>query len=140
MPMFRRWKLILAMLACFLLGGACGIAWTAYLVESYMTRIMNRGPEELRRHVVGRISRQLDLNASQQKALEPIAARMNADLLALRNRVAPKIEQAIVHGAESLRPHLDASQQEKLDAILHNRRRVWLQLDHANGSQASDRN
>ncbi len=122
----RRAALLLG--GMFVLGLACGALGTAAFT---LHRLREGGlsHERMEQFVVRRLTRRLDLDATQRKALEEVVHKSRLRLEEVHDEVAPRIDAILDDAYNGLLPSLDPEQQKKLETIrsearerLHRRR------------------
>ena len=106
----------LLLLGVFLFGAVSG-AFATGAVIAYRFRHGGPPPERVERLAVQRLARRLDLDATQQRALEQIADRARARIAEVRSEALPKVESILDEAHRELRPSLRPEQQRKLDRI-----------------------
>jgi hypothetical protein len=100
----------------FVLGLACGALGTAAFTLHRM-RHGGFSHERMELFVVRRLTRRLDLDATQRKTLEEIVHKTRVRLDQVHDEVAPKIEAILDDACEELRPSLNPDQQQKLEVV-----------------------
>ena len=107
-------KIILAMLAVFILGGAVGAGATVVVIRHRIFSALNQGPMGVRRLLMERLAAILDLTPQQQIALDPIFARTHDKIIKFRMDHRADIERIIEEGINEALPGLEPAQQKKL--------------------------
>lgn len=123
-----RTRAALLLSGMFLLGLACGALGTAAYT---LHRMHSGGPshERLEQYVLRRLTRRLDLDTEQRKAMKEVIHRTRLRLEEVHDEVAPRIDAILDDAYRGILPALDPEQQKKLETIrsearqrLHRRR------------------
>ena len=100
----------------FILGLACGVLGTAaYTVHRFHEGGFSH--ERMERFVVRRLTRRLDLDDTQRRALEEVVHKTRLRLEEVHAEIAPRIDAILDDAYREILPSLNPEQQKKLDTI-----------------------
>ncbi len=108
--------------AALLLGGmfVLGLACGALGMAAFTLHRLHEGGlshERMEQFVVRRLTRRLDLDATQRKTLEEVVHKSRLRLESVHDEVAPRIDAILDDAYNELLPVLDPDQQKKLETI-----------------------
>ena len=133
----NKWKAIAGILLIFILGGLVGALGTGMLVKQRIKRFVDpKGPPPPI-HFLQRQLRRMSLSADQEAKIGPILDRMHADFMALLEKSRPEFDRLFDTHVQEIREKLNASQQEKLDAMVQ-KIKAHLQRMHESGTRKKD--
>src|SRR5438105_10695460 len=118
----RIWIAVAVVLLCGLLVGI--VATKAYDDYQQQQKWEN-GLAGLKPRLMKHLTRELHLNAEQQRAIDPILTQAERELLRLRIAQQPQVDTTIAKTTEALRPQLTPRQQSKLDELTGKLQRRW---------------
>ena len=119
----KRWQQAMRGGAVFFLGVVLGVAGTHLALRWHFSYVMRNRPASQQQMVMRHLTRQLQLNRTQQEVLRPIIAGQIQALSALRQRHQPEIDAVFQRGAAEMKAHLTSEQQARLDEVLKRLRR-----------------
>ena len=100
----------------FVLGLACGaLGLASFGVHRFHSG--RRSPERMEQFVLKRLTRRLDLNTDQQKAMQGVIHKTRLRLEEVHAEVAPRVDAILDDAYHEILPALDAGQQKKLETI-----------------------
>jgi hypothetical protein len=116
----KSWKFKLGIVGVFALGVIVGAVGTGM---GFHYRYAGYGfgsfrPDQAVQHIMGRLSRELNLSDEQRRDIEPIVLDSFTKMRALRNRLTPEVAVLIEQSTALMKPHLTPEQQKRLD--VHN--------------------
>ena len=121
----KRWKLVLGLLVLFLSGVLVGSMGTAIYFKQTFGHVFAKGQPQVRKLIMKRLVRELDLAETQRAPIEEIVGRVQADLWKLRKQHQPEAEAVIEQGIAQMKPQLSTVQQEKLDGLFERLKQRW---------------
>jgi hypothetical protein len=84
-----------------------------------------RGPAAQHERLMGRLTHELSLTASQQTDIEPIVMRAHVAILELRFTHQAEVEEILARGMAELKGKLSAEQQVRLDGMYGRLQQRW---------------
>ncbi len=114
-----------AVAVVFLCGLLVGIVATKAYDDYQQQQKWETGLAGLKPRLMKHLTRELRLNAEQQRAIEPILTQAERELLRLRIAQQPQVDATIAKTTEALRPQLTPQQQSKLDELAGKLQRRW---------------
>ena len=121
----KKWSLVLGLLVLFGSGVLVGALGTAVYYKQTAGYVVGEGQPGVRRMVMKKLVRDLDLNDTQRVQIDAIVAEVQAELGKFRAQHRPDIEAIIDRGLARMRPLLSAAQQEKLDTFSQRVKDHW---------------
>jgi len=123
----KGWKAVAGVTLVFLLGVAAGGIGVYSFHRHRMDRFFRGEPGAVSGFLVHRLSRELDLDASQKPRVEAIVRRSEEEMRALRQQFRPQFEVILAKGRQEIRAELRPDQQQRFDAMTAERgmRRRW---------------
>lgn len=122
-----RHKLWIGLLVLFLAGILTGSVGTTLYWQYEQDHQSERGPAARQERVMKKLSHELSLDPTQQAAIKPIVERTYKNLLHLRFRHQPEVEQILAQGMTDMKAALAPEQQTKLDGLYARLRGRWNQ-------------
>ena len=113
----KRWNLVLGLVALFLSGILVGTLGTAIYFKQTMGHIFGESQPAVRKLVMKKLVRELDLTETQRVRIEEIVGEIQAELWEFRKQHEREIETILARGIEQMKPELSVDQQRKLDAL-----------------------
>jgi Spy/CpxP family protein refolding chaperone len=110
-------KAVLLVLLVFVLGIALG-GVSVYLLTSRVHAARTQPAGRKKVHTVAMFTRDLNLNADQEKQIEKILSDTRARYAALHDRLDPEYEQVRQEGRERIRQVLTPEQRPKFEELL----------------------
>jgi Spy/CpxP family protein refolding chaperone len=114
----KSWKFKLGIVGVFALGLVVGVVGTGMFFHYSYSEFSPTRPEQAARHIMGRLSHELNLSDEQKEAIQPIVMDAFTQMRQLRNRLTPEIEALMAKSSERIKQHLTPDQQKLLD--IHN--------------------
>lgn len=114
----KNWKLILGVLAVFLLGMITGAAVAKIIAKRAIEHTLEGGPPWVNEAITRRLTRELRLDTDQREAISQIIARSQGRLQEIRREVQPEIVQELETTAAAIRQELNERQRKKFDERL----------------------
>lgn len=121
----KRWSLVLGLLVLFGSGVLVGALGTAVYYRQTSGYVLGEGQPGVRKMVMRKLVRDLDLTAAQRGEIEGIVSEVQGELGNFRAQHRPEIEAIIDRGIARIRPLLSAAQQEKLDSFSQRMKEHW---------------
>jgi hypothetical protein len=121
----KKWSLILGLLVLFLSGVLVGALGTAVYHRQTAGYVLGEGQPGVRKMVMRKLVRDLDLTETQRVQIEAIVTEVQAELGKFRSQHRPEIEAIINRGLVQMRPLLSAAQQEQLDTLSQRLKEHW---------------
>ena len=109
----------------FLCGLLVGIVATKAYDDYQQQQKWEKGLAGLKPRVMKHLTHELRLSSEQQRAIEPIVAQAEGELLRLRIAQQPTVETSVAKTIEALKTKLSAEQQSKLDELTGQLHRRW---------------
>ena len=122
-------KLWLMIAFTFLAGVFLGGAGTALYVRHMVGSVLAGGPPAVRKAVVRRLARELDLDRGQRAKMEEIVESVQTRLLEVRRENAPRIQAIFEDGLLETEKILDPAQREKARRLWEKVRGRWFLSD-----------
>jgi hypothetical protein len=113
----KSWKTWSGLTVIFLSGILIGVVGSGLYFNYTMKSFRGHGPAGIKRLVMKKLSRELDLSRDQQASIREIVGRTVDDLDKLRRKHRPEIEAVVSQGVASIKPYLNPDQQRKLDEM-----------------------
>lgn len=113
----KKWKLILGLLILFGSGVLVGALGTTLYYKQTAGHVLGEGQPGVRKMVMRKLVRDLDLTEAQRPRIEAIVTEVQAELGKFRAQHRPELEAIIDRGLARMRPLLSGPQQEKLDTF-----------------------
>ena len=121
----KRWNLVLGLLVLFFSGVLAGALGTAIYYKHSVGHLFAEGQPGIRKLVMKKLVRELDLSDVQRGQVEQIVAEVQGNLRKFRADHEREIEAIIAGGVDQMKPLLSTAQQEKLDVIFERLKRRW---------------
>ena len=123
----KGWKAVAGVVLVFLLGVAAGGVGVYGFHRHRMDRFFRGEPGACSGFLIHRLSRELDLDASQKTRVEAIVRRSEEEMRALRQQFRPQFEEILAKGRQEIRAELRPDQQQRFDTMIAERamRRRW---------------
>lgn len=109
----------------FLSGLIIGAVGTGLYIRKTITGVLNEGPPAVKKIIVKRLDKELDLTSNQKPEIEKIVSEAQSRLLTLRLQHQPEIEEIIESGISQMKTKLSKEQQLRLDKIHERLRKNW---------------
>jgi Spy/CpxP family protein refolding chaperone len=113
----KRWNLALGLLALFLSGVAIGAMGTAIYFKQTMGHVFSEGQPGIRKLVMKKLVRELDLTEAQRVRVEAIVGEVQTELREFRRQHHREIEAILDRGISQMKPELSKEQQQKIDVL-----------------------
>ncbi len=120
-----RERLWIGLIVLFLAGTLTGIVGMMLYCRYEQEHRWEGGPGARQERVIKKLAHELSLTSSQRDAIKPIVARAHLELLRLRIRHQPEVEQILTDGMKNMKSPLSLEQQGKLDALYAQLQRRW---------------
>lgn len=120
-----REKLWIGLIVLFLAGTLTGIVGTMLYCRYEQEHRWEHGPGARQDRVIKKLAHELSLTSLQRDAIKPIVARAHLELLTLRVRHQPEVEQILTDGMRNMKSTLSPEQQGKLDTLYAQFQRRW---------------
>jgi len=123
----KGWKAVAGVVLVFFLGVLAGGIGVYRFHRHRMDRFFRGEPGAMSASLVHRLSRDLDLDASQRERVEAIARRTHEEMREVRQQNRPRVEEILERGRREIRAALRPEQQRRFDEIVEERRhrRRW---------------
>lgn len=121
----KKCKLILGLLIFFGSGILVGALGTTLYYKQTAGYVLGKGQPVVRKMVMRKLVRDLDLTEEQRPRIEAIVTEIQAELEKFRAQHRPELEAIIDRGLARMRPLLSGTQQEKLDTFSQRLRDHW---------------
>lgn len=126
-----RGKMIAGVLLVFLAGAALGGLGARMHLERRIQALVHEGPPaRLVPRFIGRLVHELDLPPERRAEVEAIAQELKTDLIALRGKYRPELEQILDDHLARIRERLTPAEQARMDQF---RERRWRRRGHRRG-------
>lgn len=122
-----RHKLWIGLIVLFCAGILTGSGGTALYWTYDQGQQSEGGPAAKQERVMKRLIHELSLDSSQQAAIKPVVERAYTDLLRLRFRHQPEVEQILAQAMADMKTALSSEQQAKLDGLYARLQGRWNQ-------------
>lgn len=109
----------------FLSGLIIGAVGTGLYIKKTITGVLHEGPPAVKKIIVKRLDKELDLTGNQKPEIEKIVSEAQSRLLTLRLQHQPEIEEIIESGISQMKTKLSKEQQLRLDKIHERLRKNW---------------
>jgi hypothetical protein len=103
-------KLWTGVVLVFVSGLVMGSLVTGHFLRQHMLEFVGRGPVGANRHIVARMTRDLDLSEEQAAAVEEIRLRTEARMIEVGREFFPLIEEILTKQAVDIEAVLDEEQ------------------------------
>ena len=103
-----RERLWIGLIVLFLAGTLTGIVGTMLYCRYEQEHRWEHGPGAQQERVTKKLAHELSLTSSQRDAIKPIVARAHLELLTLRVRHQPEVEQILTDGMKNHEEHIIA--------------------------------
>ncbi len=120
-----RGKLWSGLMVLFLAGTLTGIVGTCLYHRYEQQHRGEGGPAARQERIMKHLTQKLSLTSEQQAEIQPIVKRTHLDILQLRVKHQPEVEQILARGVADLKPKLSSEQQTKLDAMYAGLQQRW---------------
>ncbi len=121
----KKWSLVLGLVVLFCSGVLVGALGTAVYYKQTAGYVLGEGQPGVRKMVMKKLVRDLDLTETQRVQIEAIVAEVQAELGKFRSQHRPEIEATIDRGLAQMRPLLSAAQQDQLDTFSQRLKEHW---------------
>jgi hypothetical protein len=111
----KKWKLWAGLILLFCSGMLIGAVGTWTFVQHRVFENLSRWRPEVPKIVMKKLTHELDLEEQQKKQVATIVCEAYQDLMELRRRHKPEIDQILQRTIARMKPELSPAQQEKLD-------------------------
>lgn len=115
MSWLRHWKVILALIALFLLGAATGTAITLKVVKRFIETRTN--PERMSQSMLTEYQRRLRLTPEQAERIRPILQRTGREMWDLRTEMSGRTFQVIRLAQDEIANELSSEQREEFARV-----------------------
>jgi len=115
-------KVIAGILLVFLLGAAGGAVISHTVCQARLERFIHGGHRMREDVIVERLTKKLDLDASQQEQVRTITRETHDGIRQVRSRTRPQIEVLLATGQDRIKTVLRPDQREKFDKIIAERK------------------
>ena len=114
----KNWKAITGVCLVFILGVLAGGLITYHVITKRIQRIVFGGPQVVNELIVRRLTRRLDLDASQSSQLMDIIVETRNEIKPLRAQIAPQVKDILTDTEKKVRAMLKPEQEKKFDDVL----------------------
>ena len=114
----KKFKAIAGIVLVFLLGAAGGALVTHMICTARFEHFISGGHRMREEVIVKRLTRELDLDGSQQEQVKVIMHDIHEGIRQVRSRMSPQIETLLNEGQVRIKAVLRPDQQEKFDKII----------------------
>ncbi|HEX9206417.1 MAG TPA: hypothetical protein VF853_10885 [Candidatus Deferrimicrobiaceae bacterium] len=124
----KGWKAVAGVVLVFFLGVLAGGIGVYRYHRHRMDRFLRGEPGAVSGFLVQRLSRELDLDATQRARVADIVRRTHEEMQALRQQLHPQLEEIVEKGRREIHAELRPDQQARFDEIVaerHRRRGKW---------------
>jgi hypothetical protein len=118
-------KVWIGLIVLFLAGILTGSVGTALYWQFEQDHQADQGPAGRQDRIMKKLIHELSLDGAQQAAIKPIVEQTHKDLLRLRLRHQPEIEQLLAHSMANMKTTLSPDQQKKLDGLYGRLQQRW---------------
>lgn len=122
MKRLRAW---LGVLLVFLFGAVCGSVLTVGVIQQKTKLLMNGGTATVEDPIVGKLRRELKLDAAQQAEVRKIVVEARARMEEIKQRVQPETRAVLAEGAEKVHALLRPDQAARFEKLLGDNRDKW---------------
>ncbi len=134
----KKWKIVAGVVVVFLLGALAGGAFTRIILQSRLEHGMGGGPTKAAGEaIVKRLSKELNLDASQRSQLAQIIEDTRKEMLDLGRRTYPQVNSILNRGQTRADGVLRPGQREKFDKIVSKERARMEQRARAADEEAT---
>lgn len=113
----KKWSVVLGLLVLFCSGLLIGALGTTVYFKKTGEHLISEGPPGIRKMVMKKLVRELDLTEPQKVQIDGIVTEVQAELRKFRAQHQSEIEAIIDHGIAQMKPLLSSDQLVKLDAL-----------------------
>ncbi len=136
----KRFKLWICVFLVFLAGFGLGAGATVLVARFKILQFIDQGPRGVREAILRQLTRKLDLDGDQQKKIATLVAETHDEILIIRRRVQPQVNEILERGVGRIKAQLRPDQQGLLDKMYQNLRTRMRRFDEVNpGSEAKDK-
>ncbi len=121
----KNWKVILGVVAVFLLGALAGGLLVGGLVAKRVHRMAHGGAAFTAEEITHHMGRRLRLDPVQRDRVLVIVRETQQQLQRVRKQCEPQVWAVIDSGIERVRPVLRPDQQEQFDKLVADRKAKW---------------
>lgn len=124
----KGWKAVAGVLLVFFLGALAGGIGVYRFHRRTLDRFLQGGPGPVSEFYVRKLSRDLDLDASQRERVGAIVRRTAEEVRDVRETCRPRVDEILEKGRAEIRAGLRPDQQARFDEIVaerHRRRGKW---------------
>ena len=115
MSWLKHWKVILALVALFLLGAATGVVGTLKVVKRFIESRTN--PERMSQSMLSEYQRRLRLTPEQAERIRPILQRTGREMWELRTEMSGRTLQVIRLAQDEIAGELTPEQREEFSQV-----------------------
>ena len=115
MSWLKHWKVILALVALFLLGAATGVVGTLKVVKRFIESRTN--PERMSQSMLQEYHRRLRLTPEQVERIRPILQRTGREMWELRTEMSGRTLQVIRLAQDEIAGELTPEQREEFSQV-----------------------
>lgn len=119
----KQWKAIASVIFVFLLGALAGALVTHAVYRQKVENIIKDEPGTMREVIVQRLSRKLNLDATQLEQVRAIVKETHAEMKNVRKQIRPQIDEILTRSQTKVRAILHPDQLEKYEKILAERKK-----------------
>jgi hypothetical protein len=110
-------RLWIGLSVLFLAGIVTGAAGATLYWQYEQDRRSEQGPAAKQERLMKKLIQDLSLDQAQQATIRPIVERTHKNLLRLRFRHQPEVEQILMQGMADIKASLSPEQRTKLDGL-----------------------
>jgi hypothetical protein len=121
----KNWKVILGVVAVFVLGVFAGGLVTAGVFRHRVHQILAGDQTVVSNIIVRRLGWRLRLDGAQKEQLRAIVGEAQKEVKAVRQQVQPQVEEIVTRAIEKERTTLRPDQSEKFDKLVAERKAKW---------------
>ena len=124
----KGWKAVAGVVLVFFLGVLAGGIGVYRFHRQRMDRVFRGEPGAMSGFLVQRLSRELDLDATQRTRVADVVRRTHEEMQTLRRQLHPQLGELMEKGRREIRAELHPDQQARFDRIVeerHRRGRRW---------------
>lgn len=121
----KKWKIWLGLMLVFLSGLGIGSISTKIYIRHKFAGSWQRGPEAIKKSIVGRLTKELGLTKDQQIETEKIVGEALSKWLKIRAQYQPEIDAIVENCVAQMKTRLTFKQQKILDIIHERVKKRW---------------
>lgn len=121
----KKWKLWTGILVIFFSGIAIGFSLGGVFTKKAVEHIFSGEHRGSREFIMKKLTKELDLTASQREYVEKVVCRTHAKLFKVRQEHVPEIREILESGITEMKQQLNPEQSKKLDEFYEKAKKRW---------------